>query len=387
MSSAVENMFSQERYEDVRIAPMKAAGLPFYAYTSPEWYEREIERIFMKDWFFACRVDEIPKVGDHYYFEFIDEPILIVRGKDEQVRALSASCRHRGTPVASESGTCSVFRCPYHSWTYALDGTLLGGPPEMQETEDFDKSEYGLIPIRCEVWGGFVYITLNPEQGSLHEYLGDLPEKLAPYNLDDMQVTWKRRYDLACNWKVFVENAMEEYHVATVHLKTIQETVPMGLYTVEEVNGEYMSVYGKEARSIALLKGEEGFDWIPTLGEKEREGSHFILTKPNTMFGLTMDTVWWLQTLPTGPETCTVNVGACFPNATVQRPDFEEVAERYYRRWQTTLSEDNAISELQQKGTRTRVNHRVGRLSHRELLVHTIANDTLDRVLDSPPPA
>jgi choline monooxygenase len=378
------SIFSPERYQDIRVAPMQAAGLPFHAYTSPEWYEREVERIFMKEWIFACRIEDLPNPGDYYYFEFINEPIVIARGKDHEVRAFSASCRHRGTPIVSESGSCKVFRCPYHSWSYALDGTLLGGPPEMQETENFDKSAYGLISIRSGVWDGFVYITLNPAAPSLEEYLGDLPEKLAPYNLSDMRVAWRTRFDLRCNWKIYVENAMEEYHVATVHLKTIQETLPMSNWGIDDSHGEYMPMYGRMKGSLALLKGSEGFDEIPTLGEKERNGSYIILSNPNTMYGFTVDTCWWLQILPVGPEETTVNVGACFPTAAFERPDFEETAAPYYERLRTTLAEDNAICELQQKGVRTRLNYRVGRISYRELLVHSIANYVLDRVVGKP---
>jgi choline monooxygenase len=376
------SIFGPARYEDIRVAPMQAAGLPFYTYTSPEWFEREIDRIFMKEWIFACRVEDVPKAGDYHYFEFINEPVVIVRGKDEVIRAFSASCRHRGTPIVSDHGSCKILRCPYHSWTYALDGTLLGGPPEMHETENFDKSAYGLIPIRLEVWAGFVYITLNPAAAPLKEFLGDLPEKLAPYNLADMRVAWRTRYDLSCNWKIYVENAMEEYHVATVHLKTIQETLPMSAWGIDESHGEYMAMYGRMPGSLALLKGSEGFDEIATLGEKERNGSYIILTNPNTMFGFTVDTCWWLQILPVAPGKTTVLVGACFPSAACDRPDFKERASVYYERWRTTLEEDNAISELQQKGVRTRLNYRVGRLSHRELLVHTIANYILDRVVE-----
>ena len=382
-TQAPASIFDPQLYEDVRAPAMRAGGLPFYTYTSDDWYDREMERIFSRDWIYVCRADEIPETGDYVFFEFLNEPIVVVRGKDMQIRAFSASCRHRGTPIVHESGNCRVFRCPYHSWTYALDGELLGGPPEMQETENFDKSAYGLIGIPCDAWDGFVFINLDREAKSLTEFLGDLPEKLHNYDLDEMRCTERWSYDLECNWKIYVENAMEEYHVATVHQKTIQETLPMSVWSVEDdPQGSYMSMYGKMPGSLALLKGDVGLPAINTLGEKEANGSYIILTLPNTTFGFTIDTCWWLQVIPVSPERSEIRVGAAFPRTSVERPDFEEIAQNYYKRWRTTLDEDNEISELQQRGVRTRLNYRVGRISYRETLVHEIANYVLDRVLD-----
>lgn len=376
------DIFDPESYTDVRRPAMEAAGLPFETYTSREWFEREIDRIFMSAWTLVCRADEIPEPGDYQYFEFLSEPIMIVRGKDGEVRAFSASCRHRGSPIVSESGKCSVFRCPYHSWTYALDGTLLGGPPEMQETKNFDKSGYGLTSIRLEEWAGFLFVNLSNDGPSLAEHLGDMPEKLSSYSLENMRTTHRLTYDVACNWKLYAENFMEEYHVATVHQKTIEEVLPTSVWEVEEVGGDYFSLYGRSPGSLALLKGDEGFEEMPGLAPKEKEGSYIILANPYNGFGFTVDMCWWVTIVPVSVEETRLQVGICFPEETTARDDFDQIAQNYYHRLDVTLGEDNAISELQQRGTRSRVNKRVGRLSYRERLVHDIANYVLDRVLE-----
>jgi len=373
-------MFDPKLYAATRRPAMEASGLPGYCYASPEWYAREIERVFLKEWLFVGRADQIPNVGDYVSLDILEAPVILVRDQQERIRAFSASCRHRGTRLVSGQGNCKAFRCPYHAWTYSLQGELLG-TPEMKRTKDFDRSQYGLLPIRLESWDGFLFINFEPDGISLSQFLGDLPETLAGYRFSDMVCTRVVGYDLACNWKVYVENAMEVYHVAFVHQKTIEETLPTSVWDTVPSRGSYINLYGAAPGSLALLEGDVGFAPIEGLGEKELGGSYIPLIYPNTMLGVTVDCAWWLQILPTGPERTRVNVGSCFPRTTAARPDFAEVAERYYKRWDTTIPEDNWISELQQPGLRSRLN-RPGRYSYREELVHHIANYVLDRVLD-----
>lgn len=377
--SAEAGIFDPELFRETRRPAMEASGLPGFCYASPEWYAREIERIFLKEWLFVGRADQIPNAGDYMAFEIIGEPVIVVRDQQGQIRAFSASCRHRGTRIVSGEGHCTVFRCPYHSWTYSLQGELLG-TPEMKQTKNFDRSQYGLVPIRLESWDGFLFITFDPAAPSLAEFLGDLPEVLANYRFADMVCTRRIAYDLACNWKVYVENAMEVYHVAFVHQKTIEEVLPTSVWSTVPSRGSYINLYGAAPGSLALLEGDVGFPPIDGLGTKELAGSYIPLVYPNTMLGCTVDCAWWLQILPEGPERTKVIVGSCFPKTTAARPDFAEVAERYYKRWDTTIPEDNWISELQQKGLRSRLTRR-GRYSYREDLVHTIANYVLDRVI------
>jgi phenylpropionate dioxygenase-like ring-hydroxylating dioxygenase large terminal subunit len=251
----------------------------------------------------------------------------------------------------------------------------------MKQTRDFDRSGYGLVPIRLESWDGFLFITFDPTAPSLATFLGDLPETVQRYRFADMVCTRVVSYDLACNWKVYVENAMEVYHVAFVHQKTIEEVLPTSVWSTVPSRGSYINLYGAAPGSLALLEGDAGFPLIEGLGDKELGGSYIPLIYPNTMLGITVDCAWWLQIMPTGPERTRVGVGSCFPKTTAARPDFAEVAERYYKRWDATIPEDNWISERQQQGLRARLN-RPGRYSHREDLVHTIANYVLDRVLD-----
>jgi choline monooxygenase len=375
-------LFDPGTYARTRRPVLQAETLPPEAYASAEFYQREVERVFMREWNFMGRADHLRNPGDYAAFEFVGVPIVIVRDQHRRLRAFANSCRHRGTQLVEGEGQCKNFRCPYHSWVYGLDGVLLAAP-EMERTEGFDRGQYGLVPIKLDTWGGFVFVNFDAASRSLAEYLGDLPELLASYRLEDLVCVRRKEYDLACNWKLFVENAMEEYHIATVHRATIQQKTAMDTHGAEPPRGQSAILYSRHEGTMALLKGEAGFPPIETLADKPAHGTYFVLVYPSTMLGLTKDCVWYLELRPRGARQTTLIHGACFPPRTIARDDFAEVVTRYYRRWDTTAAEDIRASEWQQKGLESPFS-RPGRFSYREVLVHEIDNWVLDRVLREP---
>lgn len=373
-------LFDPRTYASTRRPALEAETPPPDAYTSEAFYRREVERIFMKEWNFMGRADLVPSPGDYFAIDLVGVPIIVVRDQRGVVHAFANTCRHRGTLLVEGEGNCKAFKCPYHSWVYGLDGSLLS-TPEMQKTANFDPSRYGLIPIKLETWGGFLFVNFDPQSRPLREHLGDLPEKCASYGLEDFGCTRRRTWELACNWKLFVENAMEEYHIGTVHRQTIQKNTPLETHAPEKPNGQYAVLYSKHEGTMALLKGDTGFPRIETLRGRPAEGTYFIMVYPCTMFAFTTDCAWYLELRPQGPHRTTLIHGACFPKTTVARPDFAEVVTRYYKRWDTTAQEDVRASEWQQKGLASPLSAR-GRFSYREVLVHEIDNWILDRVLE-----
>ncbi len=371
-------LFRPETYSAVRRPLLEASTLPPACYTSPAFYRREVQTIFMKVWNFIGRADRIPDPGDYFTIEFAGVPVIVMRGSDGEVRAFANSCRHRGALLLAGEGNCRAIRCPYHSWTYDVDGKLIVAP-EMGKTRDFDPAEWHLTPIRLESWGGFIFINFDAGARPLMAYLGDLPEKLASYRFDDMICVRRKEYVLRCNWKIYVENAMEAYHIATVHRSTLspQKGKPS---EAQPANGEYCALFKEHKGSRAILAGDTGFPEMDHLEGKAAQGSWYPLLYPSTMFGCTYDCMWWLELHPMGPEQTRLIVGSSFPRAIVERPDFEEVVQRYYRRWDISIPEDNEISELQQRGLASPL-ARPGRLAHAEPLVHTFGNWVLDRVL------
>ncbi|MBU0725321.1 MAG: aromatic ring-hydroxylating dioxygenase subunit alpha [Alphaproteobacteria bacterium] len=377
--SEPSDMFSPDHYTAVRRPLAEAETLPAWCYTSERFYQREVERIFMKVWNFLGRADRIPNPGDYFTLEFAGIPLIIARGDDGNVRAFANSCRHRGSLVALGEGSCRAFKCPYHSWAFGLDGRLLSAP-SMEQTLNFDKADYGLTEIRLESWGGFIFVNFDRDAPDLLTFLGDLPQRLASYNYEEMVCVRRVEYELTCNWKIYVENAMEAYHVPYVHKSTLQRQKGPTAQPIE-TEGEWVGLFKEHTGSRALLAGETGFPPIPSLSGPAAVGTHYPLIYPSTMFGATIDCMWWLELHPIAADRTKLIVGSAFPKEVVARPDFEEVVTRYYRRWDISIPEDNEISDLQQRGLSSPF-YREGRFSHLEPLVHAIDNWVLDRVLD-----
>jgi len=367
-------------FKNVRAPLGQAETLPPWCYTSEAFYRREVDTIFMKCWNFMGRADQLKNPGDYLATEFVGVPIVMVRGKDRVLRAFANTCRHRGARIMEGEGNAKLFRCPYHSWTYELDGSLKGCAG-MEGVENFDKERYGLVPIRLETWGGFVFINFDRDAEPLLDYLGDFPQQFASYDCENLVTVHRREYDLACNWKIFIENAMEEYHVPHVHKVSISK-LEVGHNTIPAI-GNWQAIREKHEGTRALLAEDQdkGFPYIRTLKGAAAEGSHFVCLYPTTMLGMTKDTVWWLEERPRGPERITLVFGGCFPRETVARPDFEEKLKYYVKRWDKSIGEDNDISEVQHAGLRSPF-AMPGRYSPHEPLVHHIANWVLDRVLD-----
>lgn len=380
---AETEIFDPRHYEAVRRPLLDAETMPPWCYTSDAFYRREVERIWHKVWNFIGAADRLRQPGDYFTLTFAGVPLIVLRDGEGRVRAFANSCRHRGSALLDGEGNCQLISCPYHSWAYRLDGTLAGSP-EMHKTHGFDPGDNALIPIRIESWGGFLFVNFDRDAAPLAGFLGDLPQKVAPYRLDEMTCARRKEYLIDCNWKLFVENAKESYHIATVHRQTINKyaSARTSGYWVEEAEGEYCITFAQHDGSMALLKGDDGF---PTheglIGRREAGGTTAPLIYPSTYLACTIDCAWYLELHPLGPGRTRLIHGALFPKDRLARNDFEDVAKNYYKRWDITIEEDIVASERQQRGLDSPF-AQPGRFSHRERLVREIDNWILDRVLD-----
>jgi len=276
----------------------RAATLPSRYYLDPALLEREKERIFYRTWQLVARGEDLARVGDFVPGTIADEPIVITHGIDGELRGFYNVCRHRAGQVALARGNRKSLQCRYHGWTYGLDGTLRACP-EMEATEEFRKEDFGLVPIRVERWGPFVFANLDPEAPPLTEVLGAIPAEVAAagFDIDHMRLVERREYVVESNWKVYVDNYLEGYHLPIAHPQLFKE-LDYDAYRVEEFR-----YYSKQHAPIRELKpGEEpGRDRRFVRAEGEDSALYYWVF-PNTMFNIYPDNLSSNVILPLGPE-------------------------------------------------------------------------------------
>jgi phenylpropionate dioxygenase-like ring-hydroxylating dioxygenase large terminal subunit len=195
-------------------------------YYSPEYARRERDALWMRVWQVAGRADDIPEAGDWMEYRLFDQSWVLVRGRDGKVRAFVNACRHRGNAFCQGKGHSARFTCPYHNWSYGLDGALLAvAKPDFDgTTEDFvgNKEELGLIEVPAECFAGFIFLNPDPAASPLADFLGEVAGLLAPYRFEEMiPVGLNRREPLECNWKVVMDAFQEGYHIQAVHPELI----------------------------------------------------------------------------------------------------------------------------------------------------------------------
>jgi phenylpropionate dioxygenase-like ring-hydroxylating dioxygenase large terminal subunit len=277
----------------------RAFTLPASAYVDASIYERERDRIFGRTWQLVARVDELVRVGDLKPTTILDEPIVLARGLDGKLRGFYNVCRHRAAQVVVSKGNRRSLQCPYHGWTYGLDGRLQVAR-EMEGTENFNKTDFGLKPIRVDQWGPFIFANLDNDAPSLTEVLGAIPQEVsaAGYDVGKMQLVERRDYVIDCNWKVYVDNYLEGYHLPIAHPGLFKE-LDYDAYRVETFR-----YYSKQHAPIRELKpGEEaGRDrrYIRQPGTEEDALYYWVF--PNTMFNIYQDNMSSNLILPLGVD-------------------------------------------------------------------------------------
>ncbi|MFZ2174047.1 MAG: SRPBCC family protein [Rhodococcus sp. (in: high G+C Gram-positive bacteria)] len=186
-------------------------------YTSPEYAERERKSIWMRTWQVTGRADELPEVGDRKEYRIYDQSYMLVRGKDGRIRGFVNACRHRGNVLCRGTGTGARIVCPYHLWSYDLEGRLKGvSRPDL--AGQIDKDEHMLLQVPVECFAGFIFLNPDPDAAPLADFLGEgLADLLAPYHLDEMTTVLNVRESVDCNWKVVIDAFSEGYHIAGIH--------------------------------------------------------------------------------------------------------------------------------------------------------------------------
>ena len=193
-----------------------ASTLPSRFYTGAEILEEENRRLFARTWQLAGRLEQVREPGQFFTTTIASEPVLVVRGGDKVLRAMSNVCRHRAGPVARGEGRRPVLQCGYHGWTYSLDGRLAV-TPEFEGVQEFDRASCTLPRFQVEVWNELVFVNLDPGAESLLDFLGTLLADMPKHDYTGFRLAHRKTWELDCNWKVYVDNYLEGYHIPIVH--------------------------------------------------------------------------------------------------------------------------------------------------------------------------
>lgn len=381
-----EDILSPRHYAAVRRGGRLMRALPLWCYTSERFHEAEKERIFLRSWNLLERAAIVPDVGDFHAMRFLGVPLLLVRGKDMKVRVFANTCRHRGALVAEGSGNCKAFRCPYHFWTYGLDGRLIGAPsyndPDGKPLIDAaNKEEFGLAEVESGTWGGFVFIRFKPGAQTLEQHLGAFVETLASHRLEDMVCARKVVYDMDANWKCFVENYSDGYHIPFVHKDSLARW-QTDVYVRTESRGQEYVVFAEHDGSQLLLPfpGYDGFPPMPQIDQDKARGTFFTTLRPGMMMTMGNDGALVFQSEPISAKKSRLTVSSLFPRSYLEREDFERLSQNYYRRNEIVVVEDKNIALRQFAGIQSPY-ARIARLCGQELNLSLFANWIVDQVV------
>jgi choline monooxygenase len=325
---------------DANIA--RAWTLPARLYFDPETYQWERRKIFHRTWQVVGHRDQLANPGDYFTVELAGEPLLLGRDQNDEARGFYNVCRHRAGPPAQGRGSRKVFRCGYHGWTYGLDGQLIGAP-EFEGVEAFDPEHFSLRPVRVGEWFDLIFVDLDDDAEPLAASLGGLSEQIGRYRFAEMKLFERRTYEMKCNWKTYVDNYLEGYHLPSVH---------PGLNRELDYNAYEVEIHAAYVRQFSPIRGAQPGDASPRRygGMREDLTTDYFWIFPNWMLNCYPDNVSLNVVLPLGPDRSVVVFEWYLPEDLIG----SEAARRAVDFSDEIQAEDAAICETVQKNLASR---------------------------------
>jgi len=352
------------------VAPQPQADtLPAVVYTSDEFLEFERSAIFDREWLCVGLASRIPEVGDWFTAEVNAERLIITRDKEGSIRALSAVCQHRAQAICEGSGNSTTFKCPYHHWTYGLDGRLLGAPA-MERTDGFEKKDWGLPALLVEEWQGFVFVNFDAEAAPLAPTLRRYEPYLEHFDLPNCRATDTVVLEgLPWNWKIMFENFNDGYHANRLH-QFIQDFCPSELSSFPVPWEDESNVVFREAGYRHIDAGFNAthralYPVFPNLTTEERMRSTFALIPPTLCLGTSPDQAFFFIVRPRTAGTIDVEIGTLLHPDTFEHPMFSQLEEMAAAGIQVFVEQDQDATARVQMGLRSRFAPR-GRYSWQE---------------------
>lgn len=356
-----------DRYDSNR--PLSRAETPPAAwYIDAEFAELERQRVFGRSWQFIARSDQLAAPGAYVTARIAGQPLVVLRDRDGALRGFYNVCRHHAAEILpEESGRCEKLRCPYHGWTYGLDGALVAAP-EFGGVDGFDAAAHGLVPVEVAAWGPFVFVRLAPGGPSLVEHLGRMGEHVDSLGIGALRFHSRRVWDIACNWKVFVDNYLDGgYHVPHIH-KGLGSVLDYREYKIE--NGPTWCLQSSPMRS--------GGD-PQTAAVRGGETAYYYWLHPNFMLNWYEGYLDINVVLPLAVDRCRVIFDFYFAADT---PEAQAAQQQSIRVAERIQQEDIDVCESVQRGLASQA-YDTGRLSVRreagEHLFHRLLHADLSR--------
>ncbi len=365
-----------------------ASSLPREAYISDEWYNRELDEIFGKAWIWVGTVASVKNEGDFFTTKIGNDPLAVVRASDGELHGMINVCRHRGARVVNGEGNMKSFVCPYHNWTYGLDGGLRGTPgldwSDMQGIEGFDSKKFGLHQVRVAAWKGLIFVNFDDDAEPLEDYLGEFGAVLERFNLEKLSSAKTIQFDLKVNWKIFGDNMCEEYHIPYLHRDTLYKGVEE---RVVKAHGNSVGFYDileeppKENPETAVSSSQAPL--IEGMTAEDRRHLWFFYLFPGSLLFLTPYMLVVFNLIPTGLASCSVLLDYFFPDPSKLSEEFKN--KNYGLVERILFVEDIPVQETVQSGLLSKRGLRLGdgRFSPKfEAGLHHFHNWLLDRLTD-----
>jgi phenylpropionate dioxygenase-like ring-hydroxylating dioxygenase large terminal subunit len=353
----------------------EALAMPPGIYTSEAVCAAEKERIFSRDWVCVGRAASLAKPGDYLTYDLAGQPIIVVRDQAGEIRALSNVCLHRMSTLLTGSGNRRLISCPYHAWTYNLDGTLRGAP-YMTRNECFHREGLKLPTIRSEVWLGWIFVTLNAEAEPVASRLSRLAEEIAPFGMENYVEFFREEHVWDTNWKVLAENFMESYHLPACHAATIGGVSNIAEHDMPE---------GEPAYNIHFISKDEKFRLAcahpanTTLTGEWRTRNAIFSVYPSLMITVTPGYFWYLSMQPVSAGKVHIIFGGGFSPDFAADPEAETMIAEVKALLDAVNVEDRGCTERVFKGVSSRL-AAPGPMSHLERPLYDFTRYLADRL-------
>ena len=350
------------------MSDITARTLPSEYFTDAHQFEREIERFYFGRWICAGRAERIPNPGDYFLCDVVGESIIVTRSFDGSVRAFFNVCRHRGTRMctAVEGSFDGRIRCPYHGWTYGLDGNLIGAPH--MDGAGFSRSDYPLHQVQVDDWEGHLFLSFGASAVPLAQQFANLTEKFRSWRMPELKMHKRIVYDVRANWKLIVLNYNECLHCPVLHPSLNRLTDYLGADNEPASEAYIGGAMGfRNGAETMSTDGVRRRDYLPGLREEQRKMVCYYAVYPNLLLSLHPDYMMTHTLWPKSVDRTEIVCEWHFHPAELAKPNF--IANDAIEFWDQTNREDWAISELSQRGISSRA-YTPGPYSKREDLLH-----------------